>query len=275
MAPWRTNAPEVLGQGIDRQKLALGGGIEKAVEKSSEEWRRVGENSPGLWQKDKSVWTGEDENKWLGWLNSAAKGRYRRLRGLCQAGEGTTVHGCRLCSAWADRAWAPKCWRRLFRQNPASPNCMYLIPPIPRRCVRWKNAVDLSKTLFIVSSKSGGTTEPKRDEGLLLRARVAETIGTEKVGHRFHRGDRSRLVAGEGRDQTRFLRASSTATPSIGGPLLRAVARLASYPPRPPASTFAPSSSTRFRCSAPADRMCRRARKSRRATRPRHGACRS
>jgi len=63
---------EVLGQGIDRQKLALGGGIEKAVEKSSEEWR-ASAKIRRLWQKDKSVWTGEDENKWLGWLTAPPK----------------------------------------------------------------------------------------------------------------------------------------------------------------------------------------------------------
>src|SRR5471030_2843443 len=60
-----------LGGGIDRQQLALGGSIGKAVEKSTEEWRasaRIGR----LWHKDKSVWSNDDENKWVGWLNSTA-----------------------------------------------------------------------------------------------------------------------------------------------------------------------------------------------------------
>ena len=60
----------VLGDGIDRQKLALGAGIEKAVEKSTEEWR-ASAKIRRLWHKDKSVWTGDDEDKWLGWLTSA------------------------------------------------------------------------------------------------------------------------------------------------------------------------------------------------------------
>src|SRR6202011_3935312 len=45
-------------------------------------------------------------------------------------------------------------------------------------------AVNLSKTLFIVSSKSGGTTEPNVMKDYFF-ARVAKTIGTEKAGHRF------------------------------------------------------------------------------------------
>ena len=57
----------VLGAGIDHQKLALGASIDKAVEKSTEEWR-ASAKIRRLWQKDNSVWTGEDEHKWLGWL---------------------------------------------------------------------------------------------------------------------------------------------------------------------------------------------------------------
>src|SRR6195952_4236655 len=60
-----------LGGAIDSQQLALGGDIAKAVEKSTEEWRASGAIRR-LWQHDKSVWTGTDEDKWLGWLNSAS-----------------------------------------------------------------------------------------------------------------------------------------------------------------------------------------------------------
>ena len=56
-----------LGGGIDRQQLALGDGIRKAVEKSTEDWR-ASAKIRRLWHKDKSVWSNDDENKWLGWL---------------------------------------------------------------------------------------------------------------------------------------------------------------------------------------------------------------
>lgn len=59
-----------LGGGIDHQRLALGASIEKTVEKSTEEWR-ASAKIRRLWHKDKSVWTGDDESKWLGWLTSA------------------------------------------------------------------------------------------------------------------------------------------------------------------------------------------------------------
>src|SRR6195256_1333047 len=61
----------VLGNSIDRQAFALGDGIKKSVEKSTEEWR-ASAKIRRLWHKDKSVWTGDDENKWLGWLRNPA-----------------------------------------------------------------------------------------------------------------------------------------------------------------------------------------------------------
>src|ERR1700754_3840425 len=62
----------VLGTAIGSQKLALSPGLEKAGEKGTEEWRASAKIRK-LWHKDKSVWTGDDENKWLGWLESPAK----------------------------------------------------------------------------------------------------------------------------------------------------------------------------------------------------------
>src|SRR3982075_2510839 len=61
----------VLGHDIDRQEMTLGGGLGKAVEKNTEDWRGAAKIR-GLCNHDKSVWTGTDEEKWLGWLNSAA-----------------------------------------------------------------------------------------------------------------------------------------------------------------------------------------------------------
>ena len=45
-------------------------------------------------------------------------------------------------------------------------------------------AVDLANTLFIVSSKSGGTTEPNVMKDYFFDA-SSKAIGTDKAGHRF------------------------------------------------------------------------------------------
>src|SRR5260370_15052082 len=52
-----------LGGAVDKQHLALGDGIKKAVEKSTEDWR-ASAKIRRLWHKDKSVWSNDGENKW-------------------------------------------------------------------------------------------------------------------------------------------------------------------------------------------------------------------
>jgi transaldolase/glucose-6-phosphate isomerase len=47
-----------------------------------------------------------------------------------------------------------------------------------------EKAVNLTNTLFIVSSKSGGTTEPNAMKDYFYD-RVSKTIGAEAGGHRF------------------------------------------------------------------------------------------
>ena len=43
--------------------------LETAVSSTFEEWRKENKISR-VWQKDASVWTNDDEAKWLGWLDS-------------------------------------------------------------------------------------------------------------------------------------------------------------------------------------------------------------
>src|SRR6202142_625679 len=61
----------VLGTGIDRQALALGSDLGKAVGTATEDWR-ASARIRRIWQHDKTIWTATDEDKWLGWLTSPA-----------------------------------------------------------------------------------------------------------------------------------------------------------------------------------------------------------
>jgi transaldolase/glucose-6-phosphate isomerase len=54
----------------------------------------------------------------------------------------------------------------------------------PSQVRSMEKAVDIAKTLFIVSSKSGGTTEPNAMKDYFYD-RVAKAIGRDKAGHRF------------------------------------------------------------------------------------------
>src|SRR6266853_2737999 len=47
-----------------------------------------------------------------------------------------------------------------------------------------ESAIDIAKTVFIVSSKSGGTTEPNVMKDYFFE-RVSKAVGANKAGHRF------------------------------------------------------------------------------------------
>ncbi len=60
----------VLDRQIGKASFALGHQLEKKTAEIAEDWRRHG-NIRKLWQHDKSLWTGADEDRWLGWLDLA------------------------------------------------------------------------------------------------------------------------------------------------------------------------------------------------------------
>jgi transaldolase / glucose-6-phosphate isomerase len=172
----------VLGAGIDRQKLALGASVEDAVKKSTEEWRASGKIRR-LWHKDKSVWTGDDEDKWLGWLNSAAAADIANYEDYAQRVKGQHFTDA-VVLGMGGSSLGPEVLAETFPRKSGFPKLHVLDSTDPAQVRAMEKAVDLSKTLFIVSSKSGGTTEPNVMKDYFF-ARVAETIGAEKAGHRF------------------------------------------------------------------------------------------
>ena len=172
----------VLGHGIDRQELKLGGQIKKAVESATEEWR-ASAKIRRLWQKDKSIWTGDDEDKWLGWLNSAAAADIADYEDFSQRVKGQHFTDA-VVLGMGGSSLGPEVLAETFPRKSGFPKLHVLDSTDPAQVRAMENAIDLSKTLFIVSSKSGGTTEPNVMKAYFL-ARVAEAIGAEKAGHRF------------------------------------------------------------------------------------------
>ena len=190
----------VLGAGIDAQKLALGAGIDKAVEKSTEEWR-ASAKIRRLWHKDKSVWTGDDENKWLGWLDqrrpSADVADYedyaQRVKG--QNFSDAVVLGM------GGSSLGPEVLAETFPKKSGFPKLHVLDSTDPAQ-VRAMEAGGRSQEDAVHRLQQVRRHHrAERDEGLFLRAVVqGDRRGQGRPS--LHRRDRSRLVAGEGRDQT-------------------------------------------------------------------------
>src|SRR5258707_5527894 len=171
-----------LGGGIDRQQLALGDGIRKAVEKSTEDWRAAA-TIRRLWQKDKSVWTDDDESKWLGWLNSPAAADVADYEDFARRVKGQNFSDA-VVLGMGGSSLGPEVLAETFAQKSGFPKLHVLDSTDPAQVRAMEETVDLAHTLFIVSSKSGGTTDPNVMTDYFFD-RVSKTIAKEKAGHRF------------------------------------------------------------------------------------------
>ena len=158
---------------------------------SARPWPRAPRNgarrprSAGCGSSDKSVWTGDDEDKWLGWLDSAAKADVADYEDYAQPREGPEIlrrrrarHGRiepRAGGAGGDvrqEGRLPEAARARFHRSGAGAG-------------DGEARIDIAKTVFIVSSKSGGTTEPNAMKDYFYE-RVAKALGPKaKAGHRF------------------------------------------------------------------------------------------
>ncbi|MDE2602064.1 MAG: bifunctional transaldolase/phosoglucose isomerase [Bradyrhizobium sp.] len=172
----------VLGTGIDRQALALGNELGKAVEKSTEDWRASAKIRK-LWRHDKSVWTGDDENKWLGWLTSPATADIADYEDFSHRVKGQHFTDA-VVLGMGGSSLGPEVLAQTFDRQPGFPRLHVLDSTDPAQIRALQAQINLADTLFIVSSKSGSTTEPNVMKDYFFE-RVSEAIGAEKAGHRF------------------------------------------------------------------------------------------
>src|SRR4051794_26211271 len=172
----------VLGPAIDRQLLSLGDGLGKAVAKSTEEWR-ASAKIRRLWQRDKSVWTGTDEDKWHGWLDSAAKADVADYEDYAQRVKGQKFSDA-VVLGMGGSSLGPEVLAKTFPKKTGFPRLHVLDSTDPAQVRAMEAAIDLERTVFIVSSKSGGTTEPNAMKDYFFD-RVAKAVGAAKAGHRF------------------------------------------------------------------------------------------
>jgi transaldolase/glucose-6-phosphate isomerase len=174
---------QVLGDRLNAMNLALGGD-QAAVEAAIDDWRENGKQRR-LWARDASLWTGADEGKWLGWLDIVARqqAELERLESF-QADirrEGFTDI---LLLGMGGSSLGPEVLARTFGARPGFPKLHVLDSTDPGQIQSFADRVDLARTLFIVSSKSGGTLEPNILKQFFF-ARAVEAVGADKAGGRF------------------------------------------------------------------------------------------
>ena len=138
-----------------------------------------------LWQGDASLWSGADENQWLGWLGIT---------------DDQVIHSAHLTSLSAEirkagfkhalllgmggSSLCPEVLRLTYGKIAGSPELHVLDSTDPAQIMAIESKIDLKNTVFIVSSKSGGTVEPNIYKQYFF-ARVKEVVGEQEAGNRF------------------------------------------------------------------------------------------
>ncbi|MBA3475685.1 MAG: transaldolase, partial [Actinobacteria bacterium] len=110
-----------------------------------------------IWARDASVWTDSGEDQWLGWLDVVTRVREHigELNGFAESAT-EQFHDCVLLGMGGS-SLAPEVLRRTFKVE----SFHVLDTTHPEAIRRLERSVDLERTLFLVSSKSGSTLETR------------------------------------------------------------------------------------------------------------------
>jgi transaldolase / glucose-6-phosphate isomerase len=180
-----------------------------------EEWR-AGDKMKRLWSRDATLWTGADEASWLGWLAVAGEQRARasalgdlaseiRRAGFAHA----------LVLGMGGSSLCPEVLKSTFGRIGGHPELFVLDSTDPGQIRALERRIDVTRTLFIVSSKSGTTLEPNIFLAYFFD-RVRRAVGAGRAGSHFvtitDPGSRMEQAA-----NTDHFRRVIPGVPSIGG----------------------------------------------------------
>jgi transaldolase/glucose-6-phosphate isomerase len=200
---------------VNRQIYSLPQSLAASVKTAIDSWRADGKVRR-LWHRDATLWTGADEGNWLGWLGITDDqiAKEQVLRRIAEDGHnGGFSHV--LLLGMGGSSLCPEVLKLTFGRIAGFPEMHVLDSTDPAQVKAVEKKIDLANTLFIVSSKSGGTLEPNIFKQYFFE-RVQQLVGSEKAGSRFivitDPGSKMQQVAEAGRFRHIFY-----GLPSIGG----------------------------------------------------------
>jgi transaldolase/glucose-6-phosphate isomerase len=111
-----------------------------------------------LWRRDSGLWTGADEERWLGWLEPGAGCDRAALEAFASDVAARGVRSVVLLGMGGSSLGAELIVRAVRR--PGAPELHVLDTTDPDEIRAVDAGLDLARTMFIVASKSGTTIEP-------------------------------------------------------------------------------------------------------------------
>jgi transaldolase / glucose-6-phosphate isomerase len=200
---------------VNRQTYTLPEKLATDVNASIQDWKKNGKVKR-LWQKDASLWTGTDEDKWLGWLDITEQ-QIEDADKLKQIAADIKKAGFKnaLLLGMGGSSLCPEVLRMTFGKAAGYPDLHVLDSTDPAQIKSIEESVDLASTLCIVSSKSGSTLEPNIYKQYFFD-RVKAKVGDKEAGSRFiaitDPGSKMQRVAEKDKFRKVFM-----GVPSIGG----------------------------------------------------------
>jgi len=169
---------------LERMTAKLPAALQAEVDEKVADWRK-GAKVKRLWSSDAKLWTGGDEASWTGWLGIVDVQR-RDLARFAQLAEeaksGAFTHVCLL--GMGGSSLCPEVWSRTFGPQAGAPRLVILDSTDPQQLLAVERSLDLTRTLFCVSSKSGSTLEPEIFKAWFFE-RVQQLVGPERAGRQF------------------------------------------------------------------------------------------
>lgn len=169
---------------MSRMKTSLPESLAATVKSTIADWQSGGKVKR-LWDRDASLWTNEDESKWLGWLDIVEE-QVAQLDAHQKFAKDVQARGFEhiLLLGMGGSSLCPEVLRMTFGRIPHFPTLHVLDSTDPAQVKAFEHQIDLAKTLFIVSSKSGSTLEPNIFKQYFFE-RAKQAVGANKVGSHF------------------------------------------------------------------------------------------
>ncbi len=169
---------------INAQSYVLPSALAGEVRERLAHWDTQG-GTRRLWAGDASLWTNSDESQWVGWIG-IVEAQLDDLRPLlsirAEARQERFTHA--LLLGMGGSSLCPEVWKETFGAVPGSPELFVLDSTDPAQLRAVEAKVDLARTLFIVSSKSGSTLEPNIFKAHFFE-RAKQALGADKAAGRF------------------------------------------------------------------------------------------
>ncbi|MGB7821013.1 MAG: bifunctional transaldolase/phosoglucose isomerase [Candidatus Sulfotelmatobacter sp.] len=200
---------------MSRLKSSLPESLAASVKTAISNWQSS-DKMKRLWARDAALWTGSDEADWLGWLDIVEEqsAHLAELRGLAKEVWSAGFKDA-LLLGMGGSSLCPEVLRMTFGKISGYPDLHVLDSTDPAQVKAFENKIDIARTLFIVSSKSGSTLEPNIFKQYFFEL-TKKAVGADKAGSHFMAitdpGSKMQKVAEADRFRHVFF-----GRPSIGG----------------------------------------------------------